>query len=393
LVEWESSFGKANVSQTTAGELAMRKPIMVGCDLHDRTMLLKLARELERPQTMSVKNTSAGRRAMIAKLLTIAEGDGIAFAYEASGQGFGLHDELTAAGISCFVLAPTKIIRSQQQQRQKTDEKDALDLLELLRGHLLAGNRLPKVWIPDLQTRDDRELVRTRLNLSDKLTAVKTQIKSLLKRHGVICPAGVSQNWTRCYQTWLHSVSSEPERGAGLRGALASLLRQRQSLDDEIEALDEELLRLAATARHVRAVAELVKLRGVGLLTALVFLCEVGDLSRFENRRQISAYLGLAPCSHESGQCHDRKGHITRQGPARVRRVLCQAAWSRARGEGEGASRYRRLVEKNPKRKKIAVVAVMRQLAVLMWHRGKEGLGGAPPTPLDRWETRGAPAG
>ena len=373
----------------------MRKPIMVGCDLHDRTMLLKLARELERPQTMSVKNTSAGRRAMIAKLLTIAEGDGIAFASEASGQGFGLHDELTAAGISCFVLAPTKIIRSQQQQRQKTDEKDALDLLELLRGHLLAGNRLPKVWIPDLQTRDDRELVRTRLDLSDKLTAVKTQIKSLLKRHGVICPAGVSQNWTRCYQTWLHSVSSEPERGAGLRGALASLLRQRQSLDDEIEALDEELLRLAATARHVRAVAELVKLRGVGLLTALVFLCEVGDLSRFENRRQISAYLGLAPCSHESGpRTTIAKLHHASQGqPRGAACVLCQAAWSRARGEGEGASRYRRLVEKNPKRKKIAVVAVMRQLAVLMWHRGKEGLGGAPPTPLDRRETRGAPAG
>jgi transposase len=371
----------------------MRKTIMVGCDLHDRTMLLKLARGLDAPQTMSVKNTAAGRREMIAKLLAFAAGDDIVFAYEASGQGFGLHDELAAAGITCVVLAPTKITRSPQQKRQKTDEKDALDLLEILRGHLLAGNRLPRVWIPDLQTRDDRETVRARLDLSDKLTAIKTQIKSLLKRHGVVCPPGVSTDWTRCYEAWLERVSVEAEHGAGLRAALASLLRQRQALETEIETLDEELARLAATERHARAVRELVKLRGVGVLTALVFLCEVGDLNRFENRRQISAYLGLAPCSFESGSCNDRKGHITRQGPSRVRRVLCQAAWSRARGDGDGASRYRRLLEKNPKRKKVAVVAVMRQLAVLMWHRGRADSGEAPPTPPLRRATHGAPVG
>lgn len=392
----------------------MTQPIMVGCDLHDRSMLLKVARGLEEPLTMTVMNTAAGRQKMIEQLVALAAGSEVILAYEASGQGFGLHDQLTAAGIKCFVLAPTKLIRSPRQSRQKTDEKDALDLLELLRGHVLAGNRLPKVWIPDPQTRDDRELVRARLDLSDKQTALKTQIKGLLKRHGVTRPESTGQGWTVKYRAWLREVTAAQQPGVGARVALGSLLRQLETIEKEIAELELRLAgELAWSPRYAAAVRELVKLPGVGVLTALVFLTEIGDLSRFMNRRQISAYLGLAPSSHESGQTSDRKGHITRQGPARVRRVLRQAAWCRAwigkdrgdqsghdkdRGDGSDTQRgattvYQRLVAKNPRRKKIAVVAAMRQLAVLMWHRGRDALQPATSREPARREACCAPAG
>ena len=158
----------------------MRKVIMIGCDLHDKTMLLKIAEGRDEPSTRSVKNTEAGRAAMIRDLKAQATAAGsarVVFVYEASGQGFGLYDELTDAGIEAYVLAPTKIARSQRQASQKTDEKDAQQLLELLRAHILAGNDLPTVWIPDATTRDDRELVRTRLDVAEKMTRVKTQIQ------------------------------------------------------------------------------------------------------------------------------------------------------------------------------------------------------------------------
>ena len=57
-----------------------------------------------------------------------------------------------------------------------------------MEGHVLAGNELPAIWIPDHQTRDDREIVRSRLNAGEKLTALKTQVRMLLKRHHVVKP-------------------------------------------------------------------------------------------------------------------------------------------------------------------------------------------------------------
>ena len=137
----------------------MEKLTMVGCDLHDRSMLLKYAGGSEKPKKRSFGTDSGARRKMVEMLKQYSEKAGatrIVFAYEASGLGFGLHDELEAQGITCHVLAPSNMKRSPKQRRNKTEEKDAMDILEVLRGHYLAGNKLPKVWIPDQQTRDDR---------------------------------------------------------------------------------------------------------------------------------------------------------------------------------------------------------------------------------------------
>jgi transposase len=348
---------------------------MVACDLHDKTLVLMIARGREAAETLTLANTRSGRQKLIRRLQEQSQADQgvrVIFAYEASGQGFGLHDELTAAGIECHVLAPTKIARSPQQGRRKTDHQDAELLLQLLRGHVLAGNPLPSVWIPDTQTRDDREAVRARLDVAEKSTATKTQIQGLLKRHRLTRPADSGKAWTRGFMSWLRSLTRDETLGVGLRVTLASLLRQWEFLEEETERLDMALLQLASAPRYAEAIATLTRLQGVGVLTALVFLTELGDARRFANRRQIGAYLGLVPSSHESGACGDRKGHITRQGPSRVRRVLCQATWCRVREQG-GADRaaYERVVRKNPKHKKIAVVASMRRLAVRMWHQAQ----------------------
>jgi transposase len=353
----------------------MRKVIMIGCDLHDKTMLLKIAEDREEPETRSVKNTASERAKLIARLkdqAAAANGARVLFAYEASGHGFGLFDELTDAGIECFVLAPTRIARSQRQASQKTDEKDAQQLLDLLRAHVLAGNELPSVWVPDATTRDDRELVRMRLDVSQKKTAIKSQVQSLLKRNHIRRNSHTGKGWTRLFRSWLQTLceSASGPLGTNARLTLASLIRQLDSLEEEEGKLDEGITALARAPRYARAVEEMASLCGVGVLTALVFLTELGDLSRFSNRRQIAAYLGLAPRSFESGEAHDRKGHITHQGSSRVRRMLCQATWARVRWDAQEQQAYQRIVKKNPKKKKIAVVASMRRLAVRMWHRG-----------------------
>lgn len=355
----------------------MAESIMVACDLHDRTMALLMAQGRGAAEKLSLPNTKAGRQKLLKLLRTrshAAGGAQVIFAYEASGLGFGLHDELTAAGFACYVLAPTKIARSSQQKRNKTDEKDAALILQLLRGHVLAGNALPKVWVPKPATRDDRELVRARLDLADKLSSVKTQVRCLLKRWSVVRPPATGKGWTNLYLAWLRGLTKGKPLSVGARQTLESLLRQLTFLQEEELRLDEALGRLILDPRYVDSFYALTKLSGVGVLTALVFLTEMGSLWRFRNRRQVGAYLGLVPVARESGEQSNRKGHITRQGPSHVRRVLCQAVWARVRSDKEDSSdvlAYQRIVAKNPQHKKIAVVAVMRRLAVRMWHCGR----------------------
>jgi len=347
----------------------MEKSILAGCDLHDRSLLVLAACGSDAPQKRTFLNTPVVRADMLKWLHNIAAGARIVFAYEASGLGFGLHDELVAAGVCSHVLAPSKLQRSPQQRRNKTDEKDAQQILAVLRGHFLAGNPLPAIWIPDKATRDDRELLRARMDAQDKCSGVKTQIRTLLKRNGVMHPERLKTCWTKAYCDWLQALSECDEPLApGARCTLGSLLRQMQLLESEVELLDQQIQTLAKTRCYGKPATALMALAGVGCLTAMVFLTEMGDLKRFRNRRQIAAFLGLAPSAYESGESNDRKGRITRQGPSRVRHVLCQAAWNCVRGDPHEKKIYDRIVSKNPKQKKKALVATMRRLAIRMWH-------------------------
>ena len=348
----------------------MAKCIMVGCDLHGKSMLLRVAADREAPLTRSWGTKAAARQAVIADLRRRAQRAGasrVVVAYEACGFGFRWHDELTAAGFECYVLAPSKMPRSSQQRRRKTDEKDAQAILDLVRSYVLAGVPLPAVWVADLETRDDRELVRQRLAMAEQASAVKVRINWLLKRSGQESPP--AEAWTEQYYLWLAELAGGA-LPAGAAAALASLLRQLAWFAEELARLDGQVKALSEASRYAGPVAALRRQKGVGRLTAMVFLTELGDLSRFANRQQVGSYLGLTPSSFESGQADDRKGHITHQGPSRVRKVLCQAVWSRLRVVPAEQAAYERLVRRNPQHKKIAVVARMRTLGVVLWHDG-----------------------
>ena len=349
--------------------------IFVGCDLHEKTLVNRIAVNREPCEKRTYANTAPGRAKLIAQLKQRAESLGgarIVFAYEASGQGFLLCDQLRAAGIECHVLAPTKIERSSKQKRNKNDDGDARRLLDIVRGHVLAGTKLPAVWVPDLQTRDDRETVRTRQDLGEKQTRLKAQIQTLIKRHDIEKPETVRGNWTQSYGRWLKAISEDEKRGEGFRTALASLTRQLEFVIKEIQQLDGAVDRLCEQPHLKPVVEKLDAEEGVGRLTAAAYAVEVGDFARFHRRQQIGAYWGVTPGSHETGEVDDRKGHITRQGAPRMRRQLCQAAWSRVRHNKQEREVYQRLVQRNPKRKKIALVAAMRRLSIRLWHVGRK---------------------
>jgi transposase len=370
----------------------MSKVIMIGCDLHDRTMLLRVADELGKTVTKQFVTSEAAT--MIAWVKDFAQERGasrIVLAYEASGQGFGLYDDLTDAGIECHVLAPTHLPHTAHARKNKTDEKDAQMILDEVRAHVLAGRKLPAVWVPDSQTRDDRETVRMRLGLGEQRTRIKNQIRNLAKRAKLTLPAWftASGNWSKRSLQWLRDVAAGQigTLGEGIRVTLTSLLDVYQELSRQLGVLDKAVTKLARSERYARAYRKLQLLPGIGTLTAMVFLTEMGRLDRFANRRQLAAYLGLAPAAFESGQRDDRKGHITRQGPARVRHVLCQAAWAAVRCSPAWRARYEKLRRGSAKRSKIAIVALMRRLAILLWQTARSPQTEAILEEIDRHKT------
>lgn len=349
--------------------------IFVGCDLHEETLVNRMAIGQEPSERKTVGNSRAGRERLIASLKRESDRHGgarIVFGYEASGQGFGLHDQMVEAGIECYVLAPTKMESSVKQKRNKNDDRDAERILKRLRAHKLAGEELPSVWVPDSQTRDDRETVRARQDLSDKMSSVKVQVRSLLLRHGIEKPNAVGKPGTKSYRQWLEQLSQDSEQGIGVRTALGSLLRQVRHLEQEIQQLDEAVDQLSRKPHRQAVVDALDREAGIGRLTATAYAVEVADFTRFRRGRQVGAYWGMTPSSDESGEVNDRKGHITRQGSPRIRKLLCQATWYRVQKEPQVRADYQRLVIRNPKKKKIALVACMRRLAVRLWHIGRE---------------------
>lgn len=350
----------------------MTKVLMVGADVHDKSIRVRFGVGRDEPVGKSFGGNKDGRKVLIAFLqgeATLVGATEIVVAYEASSCGYVLYDELRRAGLECQILAPTKIRKSSIEQRNKTDDKDAIRLHEVLKSHVLAGSKLPSIWIPDDNTRDAREVVRCRTDWAVDITSAKNEIQSLLKRKGLEKPDDVGGNWTQAHRRWVKNlIGKKSPLGSGAIRALKSHLAKLEFLEKEARELDRAVAEHSELPQYKKAVEKLSELTGVSILTAMLFLTELGDVFRFNNRRQVGAIMGLAPSSNESGDITDRKGHITRAGSSRLRRLLCQSVWCRV-GEGrEDWSFYQRLVSRNPKKKKIAVTACMRKLGVKMWH-------------------------
>jgi len=359
------------------------KSVICGMDVHEGTITTCTAAHNGEAEVKTFSNSVEGRNSLIRHLRGLAKThccQKIATAYEACALGFCLHDELSDAGMVNFVLAPSLMRKSRKDMTHKTDPADARMIFETLRGHLLAGNGLPTVWIPPPELREDRDVVRARLELGNKTTKIKEQIQMLLKKHEVRKPSGMGAAWTMLHRKWLHGLLTcgGPALPPGGKIVLSSLLRQLAMLEGEIKTLDEEVKALSRKPRYQVACQALVKrIKGVGLLTAMVFLTEVGDLNRFRNRRKLGAFLGLAPTSNESGKVTDRKGHINRSGAGRVRWALCQATWVRLQHDEAECAVFDRIRKSSKKLTRVAQTACMRRLAVLMWHTAKDALAAA----------------
>jgi transposase len=154
------------------------------------------------------------------------------------------------------------------------------------------------------------------------------------------------------------------------KGHLYQLLEE---LDAQLQLQQEVEKKLDAIANADRATQLLETIKGVGRRTAEVVAVYLNDPKRFSSSGEVSGYSGLVPRQYQSGEL-DRRGRITRRGPALLRKVLVESAWCMVRYNSWARQIVARISRGQRTRKKQAIIALARKMLVRMWAMLRDGV-------------------
>lgn len=273
---------------------------------------------------------------------------------EATGHARWFERLMAELGFELWIGDPAEI-KAARVRKQKTDREDARLLLKLLRE-----DRFPRVWVPNPENRDLRQLLWHRHRLVQIRTRVMNQLQAIAMNEGVRLRKAL---WSKSGRTTLESLQLAPW-AAQRRKDLLELLEQ---FAPKIEQLNVAVEQEAGKRPEVR---RLMTHPGVGPVTGLAFVLVIGTPERFHGGKQIGSYLGLIPCEDSSGG-HQRLGHISKQGNSLLRFLLVEAAQAAARYDADWKRQYLHLAMRRERR--IAKVAMARRLGVRlywMWRKG-----------------------
>lgn len=264
-----------------------------------------------------------------------------------------------------------------RSRRVKTDKRDARTLAEACK---LGAYR------PAHRVSEQRRHIRAQLSVRQVL--VRSRVRyinlagALVRGAGLRVGSGDSSHFVERVEKL-----SLPEP---LQERLAPLLSVLEKLNEQIGVLDEVLEQLAQQDEQVR---RLCSVPGVGPVVASAFVCAVDEPKRFSGPHQLEAYLGLVPSESSSGE-KQRKGHITKAGNTQVRWLLVQSAMHLVRLRNKPHTAHlRQWAEAIAHRrgKRIAVVALARRLAGILFAMMRDGTEFQPPKHLSNISQAPAP--
>jgi transposase len=318
----------------------------IGCDFHPSF------------QRIAILDTKTGE--VVTRKLTNGDGDARRFyeslrgqktvvGIEACGNCWWFEQMLGEMGHQLWIGDAARI-RAMEVRKQKTDERDALHILDLM-----CSGRFPDIWVPTPAQRDTRQLILHRHRLVQMRTRVKNQLQHLALNHGV----------QKKYKLWSKAGRQVLEQ-LPLQGWTA---RRREDLLPLLDDLEEKIAELSqAVEQEANANAQVQLLcshPGVGPITALAYVLTMGDVSRFEHSKNVASYLGLIP-TEDSSSDRRRLGHISKQGNSLLRGLLVEAGQSAARFDPDLKRAYQRLKHKK-QYSGIAKVMVARKLAIRLY--------------------------
>ena len=321
----------------------------VGIDLHRRrSVIVRRNGAGETLETVRIDNDAIALAAELAKA-----GEHPEVILEATYGWYWAADVIQEYGGSVHLAHP--LGNNWGNRRVKNDERDATDLVDLLRL-----GRLAEAWIAPPPLRELRELIRYRGKLVHLRSNLKSQVHSVLAKEGVAVPMsdlfGVRGN----------RLLDEIHLGDAYRIRVESLRDLIELFDREVAMVEAEIAPVFAGDLSYQAIQAIP---GVGPVLAAVFVAEIGDISRFNSARHLCSWAGVTPTHHESDE-KVRRGHITKQGSRIVRWAAVEAA-ARQRADTPVRRHHRQVGERRGTQ--IGRVAAARKLLILVYYGLRDG--------------------
>src|SRR6202047_3242518 len=315
--------------------------MIIGCDLHP---------SWQQVSWLDTETGECGERKLVhasgdAKLFYQQLGAPVLIGMEATGNSQWFIELVEDLGHEIWIGDAAQI-RASYVRKQKTDKRDAAHILKLV-----VEGRFPRLWTPDREQRDLRQLVLHRHKLVEIRSRVKNELQHLSLNKGM---QRKGKLWSQAGQKLLCELPLKPWAACRREDLLSILNQQVGQLDTAVQHAAEEnpQARLLMTQP------------GVGPNTALAYVLTMGDVSRFPRGKQVASYLGLIPREHSSGG-RQKLGVITKQGNRMLRSLLVEAAQIAVRYDPGSRQQYLHRCHQKPKG--VAKVAAARKLAVRLY--------------------------
>jgi transposase len=283
---------------------------------------------------------------------------GAQVAFEASREGWHVHDVLVGWGKQPVMLDTTRV--QQIGVGQHGRKNDALDAQAM--AIALDAGRVPVAHVLS----PERRALRAKLSVRGELVEMRARQVTLLR--GLARAAGVlvASASTDCFVQKLQEAPLDP----ATRALMAPLVATLTVAQEQLAAVDKDIAQLAKGDPIIRLCATAP---GVALIVSATFVSVIDEAKRFRNAHAVSAYLGLVPGENTTGGKR-RLGSITKHGNTHARLMLVQSAWQILRA-GDPEDPLRRWAQDLVKTrgKKIAAVALARRLAGVLWAMWRDG--------------------
>jgi transposase len=324
--------------------------VYIGMDVSSKDFLVHA---IDQRQQKVFEGRIPPSRAGLRKLVKDLGKDSKLFVFEAGNQMKWIALMLAKQeGVRVHVVHPNEV-KWIGQSNGKTDKIDAKKMAQLARTNLLPR----RVHIVEGKARDLREMVSARGQLQSKRVALINAVRGYMRQEGVLLP----EKFFQCLD-WKSALESHP------MPQTQKLITQ--SFMEGIGALErsEGEITRNMTEIHDRRCELLETIPAIGKIASRVLVGALDDAGRFDNKRCVANYGGLAPTIYQSGKT-THLGRINRDGRREIRKVLLQCAHTIQRMKTHDASPIRLFFERIEKRrgKKRAVVATARKLLTIAY--------------------------